>query len=93
MKLANDNFFFEVIVETGAVNLINKEEIENHPNKTVIEDCRMLKDAMFLEPVHVLREGNKCADYMSMLGRVQNKQAMCVMVPTFDEWTGPAIEG
>lgn len=32
--------------------------------------------------MHVLREGNKCVDYMSKLGRVQEEQGMRVMVPT-----------
>lgn len=36
---------------------------------------------MLLELVHVRREENKCADYMSKLGRVQGDQAVRVMVP------------
>ncbi|KAM7471142.1 hypothetical protein LguiA_009325 [Lonicera macranthoides] len=37
---------------------------------------------MQLDLIHVLRKGNKCADYMSKLGRVQGEQAMRVVVPT-----------
>ena len=37
---------------------------------------------MLLDLVHVLREGNKCADYLSKLGRIQGEQLMRVMVPT-----------
>lgn len=35
-----------------------------------------------MEFVHVRCEGNKCADYISKLGRVQGKQTIRVMVPT-----------
>ncbi|KAM7475367.1 hypothetical protein LguiB_022610 [Lonicera macranthoides] len=37
---------------------------------------------MQLDLIHVLKKGNKCADYMSKLGRVQGEQAMRVVVPT-----------
>lgn len=63
------------------VNLINKEEIGNHPDKTLIENCMKLKDTMLLDLVHVLRDSKKCPDYMFELGRIQ-EQAMRVMVPT-----------
>lgn len=74
MKLANEKSWLEAIVEMNslsAVCLVNKEEIGNHPDKIVIEECIKLKEATLLEMVHVLREGKKCAYYMSKLGRVQ----------------------
>ncbi|KAM7464625.1 hypothetical protein LguiA_032746 [Lonicera macranthoides] len=75
----------EAIVETdpiNAVNLINKDDIENHSDKTIIRDCMTLKETMCLELTYMLREGNKRADYMSKLGRTLGEQAMRVMVPT-----------
>ena len=65
MKLANERAWLEVIVESDsliAVNLINMEDTENHQDRTLINDCKNLKEAMHLELIHVMREGNKCAD-------------------------------
>ena len=70
MKLANKKAWSEAIVETDSlivVNLINKEEVANHPDKTFIENCKKLKEAILLELVHVRRKGNRCVDYMSKL--------------------------
>lgn len=67
-----------------AVNLINKYEVANHPNKMPIEDCKNLKEAMHLDLLHVHREINKCANYMSKLGRVQGEKTIRVVVPPND---------
>lgn len=65
-----------------AVNLINKNEVANHPDKTLIEDCKKLKRAMRLDLVHVYREGNKYTDYMSKFGKVRDKQTMRLIILT-----------
>lgn len=42
MKLANERAWLEATIETDsliAVNLINKEKIDNHLDKALIEDC------------------------------------------------------
>lgn len=85
MKFANEKSWPKVIVKTDSLttrNLINKEEIENHSDKTLIEDCKKLNGAIHLEFVHILCEGNKCADYIFKLGRIQSEQTMRVMVLT-----------
>ena len=64
------------------VNLVNKNEIDNHPDKTLIGDCKMLKEDMLLELLHVKRECNKCTDYLSKLKRIQGEQLMQVMIPS-----------
>lgn len=67
-KLTNERAWLEATVETDfliAINLINKDEVANHSDKTLIEDCKKLKEAMLLDLIHVGRKGNKCADYMS----------------------------
>ena len=69
MKLANGKSWLKVILERNSlttVNLINKEEIGNHLDKTlVVEDYRKLKDNMRLEFVHVFRKGkHMCGLYI-----------------------------
>ncbi|KAM7494023.1 hypothetical protein LguiB_028632 [Lonicera macranthoides] len=84
MKLANERAWLEATIETDslvAVNLINNEADGNHPEKTLIQDCKNLKEAQLLEIKHVHCEGNKCADYMAKLGKVQGEQYMKVLVP------------
>ena len=85
MKLAKERTWLEAIIETDSltvVKLINKDEIDTHLDKTLIGDCKKLKEDMMLELLHVKREGNKCADYLSKLGRTQGEQLMRVMVPS-----------
>ena len=70
MKLANEKAWLEAVVKTYSLtvaNLVNKEETDNHQDTTLIMDCKKLKEDMILELVHVPREGNKCADYLSKL--------------------------
>ena len=87
MKLANERSWLEAIVETNsltAVNLINNDEITNHLDKTLIVDCKRLKETMLLNLVHVLREENKCVDYLSKLGRTQGEQRIYACYGTND---------
>lgn len=53
VRRAMTRVWLEAIVETDsliAVNLINKEKVINHPDKTL---CKKLKEAMLLDLVHV----------------------------------------
>lgn len=85
MKLANERAWLEATIETYSlttVNLINKEKVDNHLDKILIEYCKRLKEAILLDLIHVHCEGNKCADYMNKLGRVQGKKIVRIIMPT-----------
>lgn len=56
------------------MNLINaEEEEENHPCRTLIEDCKNLEREMEPEIQHVLSEANRCADKMARLAELKTR--------------------
>lgn len=68
-----------------AVNLINGEEdIQNHPERAYIEDCRKLKEHIDVRINHILREANRCAYKMAKLGVTQSEQHVRVLIPPDD---------
>ena len=65
LKLARDRNWQKVIIESDsevAVDLVHPCDIENHPDKTLISDCRRLMVELDADVIHILREGNRCAD-------------------------------
>ena len=85
LKLAKERQWEEVEVESDslvAVELANgNDNIANHPEKVLIEDCRRLKIGTHAVVKHIKREANRCADRMAKLGGTQTEQ--CVRVLNF----------
>ncbi|KAM7472339.1 hypothetical protein LguiA_010522 [Lonicera macranthoides] len=85
LKLAKDRNWKGVIIESDsedALDLIECGEIENHPDRIIIEDCcKMVKE---LEAVmkHALREGNMCADLLAKMGINQGENDVRVITPS-----------
>jgi len=49
-----------VILETDsteAFRLITDAEIENNPNRAILEDCKYLMERLRVQPQHTLRQG------------------------------------
>lgn len=57
-----------------AVNFINKDKVNDYFDKTFIEDYKKLKEVVFLDFIHIGREGNKYVDYMNKFERVQENK-------------------
>ena len=85
LRLAKDKQW--ELVEIGSdslvdVNLINKEDdIENHPYRTYIADCRKLKNEANAIIYHILRETNRCTDKMARQWWSQTEQHVRVLIP------------
>lgn len=54
------------------VGLVTKEAEANHPCANIIEDCIGLIRITKAHVTHVLREGNRCADWLSKEGNRQD---------------------
>lgn len=73
MKLANERAWLEATIETGwliIVNLIKKEKVDTHSNKTLIKDCKKLKEVMLLDFIYISHKGNKCVNCINKFERV-----------------------
>ena len=58
-----------------AVNLIkDDDDEENHPNRILIDDCKDLVAETDTQPVHILREANRCTDVFACMGRERTEQ-------------------
>lgn len=63
LKLAKEKNWMEVTVEPDsqvAIHLIMKEDVEYHPDETIVEDCKVLKEETKAIIKHTLCEANKC---------------------------------
>lgn len=47
---------------------MEEPDVNNHPDKILIEDCRKLIEEMEATLTHTLREGNRCADLLGKMG-------------------------
>lgn len=56
------------------MDLIHPCDINNHPEKVLIQDCRNLMDEMEAIVIHTFREGNRCADILAKIGINQGEQ-------------------
>ena len=64
------------------VQLINNmKEVIHHPERALIEDCRLLKEETGAQLSHILREANKCADILAKLGGTQRELHRRVLIP------------
>ena len=71
LKLAKDHNWHKVIIESDsklAVNLVHPCDIKNHPDKTLISNCRRLMDELDADVIHTLRDGNWCANILAKMG-------------------------
>ena len=88
LSLVKDNGWSSVIIESDcleAINLISGEEdVENHPCRALIRDCRMMSREVAVKLQHVLREANRCADKMAKLGSKQNEKLVRILVPPME---------
>ena len=53
---------------TNVMDLLKGEEVEDHPLKALIFDCKRIMEDMNISVLHTLREGNRCADAMAKIG-------------------------
>ena len=53
---------------TNVVNLLKRDDFDNHPLRTLIQDCKFIMDKFKLTIMHTLREDNMCADAMAKIG-------------------------
>lgn len=53
---------------TNIVDLLKGGDFEDHPLRTLVQDCKNIMDELKLSVNHTLREGNRCADAMAKLG-------------------------
>ena len=75
-KLAKERGWKKPILETyyeTALQLIETGEKDNHAEKIIIKDCRVLVNETKAKIVHLLREGNRCADLLSKVGTNQGQ--------------------
>ena len=64
-----------------ALELIETGEIENHPAKIIVQDCRVLLRDLEAELIHSLREGNRCADMLAKVGINQGEEDIKIVIP------------
>ena len=78
LKLAKERAWEGVELESDSLNagnnLNSEEEVENHPERILIEDCRSLKRDINARIWNILREVNRCADKMAKLGVTHREQ-------------------
>lgn len=88
LRLARDNGWTCIIIENDcqeAINLMNgDDDEENHPCRTLIEDCMNIRRE--LEPTiqHVLQEANRCANKMAKIGSTQSEKLVKILVPPIE---------
>ena len=84
-KLAREKGWRNVDIETNSINaneLINGDsEVEHHPDKILIEDCRTMLRKSNYKFVHILREGNKCADTLARYKDLQSEREVRILIP------------
>ncbi|KAM7525590.1 hypothetical protein LguiA_015492 [Lonicera macranthoides] len=71
MMLIKRKHWLYAIVEVDSSNvcdLLKGEDVEEHPLKVLIQDCKSIMMELKLSVHHTLREGNRCADAMAKLG-------------------------
>jgi len=66
----------------NANELVNgDDDVEHHPDKILIEDCRtMLRESNY-KLSHILKEGNKCADTLALYGGLQHERELRILIP------------
>lgn len=72
------------IIETDCeitLELIETGVIDNHLEKIIIEECRMLKKKMEADIIHSLPEGNRYADMLSKMRINRGEQDIVVIIP------------
>ncbi|KAG5579913.1 hypothetical protein H5410_050540 [Solanum commersonii] len=53
--------------------------VDNHPDRDMIEECRRLLFELGISMMHTLREGNRCADHLAKLGRMQLDEDLVIL--------------
>lgn len=82
-KLATPTTNVDIETESyNAHDLINGEsDVEHHPERILIEDCRLMLRETGFELIHILREGNKCANTLARYGGLQREMAVRILIP------------
>lgn len=65
LQLAKTMRYTKLEVETNyllAVKLIQQDDIEFHPLRAIVKDCRYLLEVNKANIVYIWREANQCAD-------------------------------
>ena len=55
--------------------------MENHPERIIIQDCKVIERELEADIIHTLREGNRVADMMTKIGINQGEDNIRVIVP------------
>nr|GMD79395.1 LINE-type retrotransposon LIb DNA [Ipomoea batatas] len=73
LSIAKTRGFLKIIAETDSlstVQVLGNEEDPSLDANTLVSDCKTLvKSFQEIRIVHVLREGNPCADYLANFGQ------------------------
>ena len=56
-------------------------EEENHPDRILIHDCKVMATELEASIVHILREANRCADILAHMGSEQQEQQVRLLIP------------
>ncbi|WMV49604.1 hypothetical protein MTR67_042989, partial [Solanum verrucosum] len=72
-----------VIIETDSCEVLMLTSkggaVDNHPDRDMIEECRRLLFELGISMMHTLREGNRCADHLAKLGRMQLDEDLVIL--------------
>lgn len=66
----------KVVIESDssiAVKLVNEGAPENHPQRNIINDAKVLLTRTEATLTHISRGGNECADHLAKLGAEQDE--------------------
>ena len=88
LRLTKEKGWVAVILESDCQDAIDRitaeDEGENHPCRTLIQDCKNLIKEVSPKIQHVLREANRCADKLAQLGKNQHERLVKVLVPPME---------
>lgn len=85
LELAKERGWIDVDIETDSYNahdpVNGEDDITNHSERILIEECRNLLKGSDYKLIHTLREGNKCADTLARYGGLQRERAVRILIP------------
>ncbi|KAK4723405.1 hypothetical protein R3W88_026184 [Solanum pinnatisectum] len=73
------NVIFETDSRESLMLMSKGRAVNNHLDHDVIEECRRLLSELGISMMHTLREGNRCADHLAKLGRMQLNEDLVIL--------------
>ena len=85
LQLCEERNWEGISIETDCLTavklIIGDVNDDHHLDQVLIEDCRKMIKNLNTEMVHVLREGNKCADKLAKMGGEQREMSVRMLIP------------